>query len=144
MVLKEAQSRFSESAPVALWTTMPWPSPPPRGAAPTPSPRQPSLKTVNGKVQLIQRPVGELTTLRGARTRLPSTRVANSTTSLPVHGSSLELQADLTPGTAARTGLDIRTGAGQRTRIGYDTTTGEVYIDRTASGATDFDPAFTG
>ncbi|MEH0585280.1 GH32 C-terminal domain-containing protein [Streptomyces sp. B21-106] len=28
--------------------------------------------------------------------------------------------------------------------MGYDTTTGEVYIDRTASGATDFDPAFSG
>ncbi len=37
----------------------------------------------------------------------------------------------------------MRTGAGQRTRIGYDTTTGEVYLDRTASGATDFDPTFS-
>ncbi|MBC9730772.1 glycoside hydrolase family 32 protein [Streptomyces sp. TRM68367] len=107
-------------------------------------PRQLSLKTVNGKVQLIQQPVRELTALRGAGTRVPSTRVTNTTTPLAVHGSALELQADLTPGTADRSGLDVRTGAGQRTRIGYDTTTGEVYIDRTASGATDFDPTFGG
>ncbi|MFI7497640.1 glycoside hydrolase family 32 protein [Streptomyces sp. NPDC049687] len=107
-------------------------------------PRQLSLRTVNGKVQLIQQPVRELTALRGAATRLPSTRIANTTTPLAVHGSSQELQADLTAGTADRFGLDVRTGGGQRTRVGYDTATGEVYIDRTDSGATDFDPTFSG
>ncbi|WNM33685.1 GH32 C-terminal domain-containing protein [Streptomyces sp. Li-HN-5-11] len=107
-------------------------------------PRQLSLQTVNGKVQLIQQPVRELTTLRGTGTRVPSKRVANTTTPLAVHGSSQELQADLAAGTAGRFGLDVRTGGGQRTRIGYDTATGEVYIDRTASGATDFDPTFSG
>ncbi len=107
-------------------------------------PRQLSLRTVNGKVRLTQQPVGELTGLRGAGTKVPSTRVANTTTPLAVHGSSQELRADLTAGTADRFGLDVRTGGGQRTRIGYDTATGEVYIDRTASGATDFDPTFSG
>jgi levanase len=107
-------------------------------------PRQLSLQTVNGKTQLVQQPVRELTTLRGAGTRVSSTRVANATTPLAVRGSSQELQADLTAGTADRFGLDVRTGGGQRTRIGYDTATGEVYIDRTASGATDFDPTFSG
>ncbi|MGW2618321.1 GH32 C-terminal domain-containing protein [Streptomyces sp. NPDC001500] len=107
-------------------------------------PRQLSLKTVNGRVQLIQQPVRELAGLRGDGTRVPSTRVANTTVPLAVHGSALELQADLSPGSADRSGLDVRTGAGQRTRIGYDTATGEVYIDRTAAGATDFDPTFGG
>ncbi|MFF5184984.1 GH32 C-terminal domain-containing protein [Streptomyces sp. NPDC000345] len=107
-------------------------------------PRQLSLRTVNGEVQLIQQPVRELTALRGAGTKVPSTRVTNTTTPLAVHGGSQELQADLTAGTADRFGLDVRTGGGQRTRIGYDTATGEVYIDRTDSGATDFDPAFSG
>ncbi|MCX4885123.1 glycoside hydrolase family 32 protein [Streptomyces sp. NBC_00847] len=107
-------------------------------------PRQLSLKTVSGRVQLIQQPVRELTRLRGAGTRVPSTRVTDTTTPLAIRGSALELQADLTPGTADRAGLAVRTGAGQHTRIGYDTTTGEVYIDRTASGATDFDPTFGG
>ncbi|MEH0544985.1 GH32 C-terminal domain-containing protein [Streptomyces sp. B21-105] len=107
-------------------------------------PRELSLRTVNGKVQLLQQPVRELTGLRGAGARAPRTRVADTTTPLAVHGGSQELRADLTAGTADRFGLDVLTGGGQRTRIGYDTTTGEVYIDRTDSGATDFDPTFSG
>ena len=107
-------------------------------------PRQLALRTVDGTVQLVQQPVDELATLRRAGTHVPTTRVTNTTTALGVHGSSLELQADLTAGTATTFGLDVRTGSGQRTRIGYDTTTGEVYIDRTASGAVDFDPSFPG
>ena len=78
------------------------------------------------------------------RNRVPGTHVPNTTTPLQVQGGSLELQADLTPGTAGRSGLDVRSGGGQHTRIGYDAATGEVYLDRTASGATGFDPAFAG
>ncbi|MGW5659516.1 GH32 C-terminal domain-containing protein [Streptomyces sp. NPDC003758] len=107
-------------------------------------PRQLALRTVNGKAQLVQQPISELSTLRGTGTAVPATTVTNATTPLGVHGSSLELQAELTPGSAGRSGLDVRTGAGQRTRIGYDTGTGEVYLDRTPSGAVDFDPTFAG
>ncbi|GAB2718683.1 GH32 C-terminal domain-containing protein [Streptomyces bullii] len=106
-------------------------------------PRQLSLRTVNGTVQLVQQPVSELNTLRDTGTTVPATTVTNATSPLGIHGSTLELQADLTPGSADRSGLDVRTGAGQRTRIGYDTSTGEVYLDRTASGAVDFDPTFS-
>jgi fructan beta-fructosidase len=107
-------------------------------------PRQLALRTVNGKTQLVQNPVSELKTLRGSTTTVPARTVTDGATPLDVHGNTLELKADLTPGTATRFGLDVRTGAaGQRTRIGYDTTTGEVYLDRTASGATDFDPTFS-
>ncbi|MFJ8363489.1 GH32 C-terminal domain-containing protein [Streptomyces sp. NPDC093984] len=107
-------------------------------------PRQLSLRTVDGKTRLVQQPVGELATLRGTEVRVPTTTVTDTTTPLGVRGSTLEIKADLTAGSATRFGLDVRTGAGQRTRIGYDTSTGEVYLDRTASGAVDFDPTFTG
>ncbi len=107
-------------------------------------PRQLSLQTVNGRIQLVQQPVSELKTLRDAGSSIPATPVDSGSTPLGVHGSTLELKAELTPGTADRFGLDVRTGAGQRTRIGYDTTTGEVYLDRTASGLVDFDPTFPG
>ncbi|MET7489903.1 GH32 C-terminal domain-containing protein [Streptomyces sp. NPDC005538] len=106
-------------------------------------PRQLSLQTVNGTTQLIQQPVSELNTLRGTETDVPATAVSNGTVPLGVNGSTLELQAELTPGTADHFGLDVRTGAGQRTRIGYDTTTGEVHLDRTASGDVGFDPTFS-
>ncbi|WP_406436913.1 GH32 C-terminal domain-containing protein [Streptomyces sp. NBC_00631] len=106
-------------------------------------PRQLALQTVNGKAQLVQQPVTELKTLRGTATGVPATTVTDGTEPLGVSGSTLELQAELTAGTAERFGLDVRTGGVQRTRIGYDTTTGEVYLDRTASGTTDFDPSFS-
>ncbi|MFJ8364288.1 GH32 C-terminal domain-containing protein [Streptomyces sp. NPDC093984] len=107
-------------------------------------PRQLSLRTVNGKTELVQQPVGELKSLRTSGTTAPPTTVTNGTKPLGVHGSTLELEAELTPGSADRFGLDVRTGSGQRTRIGYDTATGEVYVDRTASGLVDFDPTFPG
>jgi levanase len=107
-------------------------------------PRQLTLRTIDGRVQLIQQPAGELATLRGAGTLIPTTEVTNTTPALSVGGSTLELEADLTAGTATGFGLDVRTGAGQRTRIGYDTATSEVYIDRNSSGAVDFDPTFPG
>lgn len=106
-------------------------------------PRRLALRTVDGTIQLVQQPAGELNTLRGAGTSVPATTVTGGITALGVDGSPLELQAELAPHTAARFGLDVRTGAGQRTRIGYDTTTDEVYLDRTGSGATGFDPTFS-
>ncbi|RAG84030.1 glycoside hydrolase family 32 protein [Streptacidiphilus pinicola] len=107
-------------------------------------PRQLTLRTVNGKVQLVQQPVSELATLRGTGTAVPTATADSSTSTLPVSGGTLELQADFTRGTATDFGLDVRTGSGQRTRIGYDTTTSQVYIDRTASGLVDLDPTFPG
>ncbi|WP_042394420.1 glycoside hydrolase family 32 protein [Streptacidiphilus carbonis] len=107
-------------------------------------PRELSLRTVDGTVQLIQQPVGELAGLRGTGVQVPRTDVTNTTTPLGVNGSTLEIQAGLEAGNAGQFGLDVHTGSGQHTRIGYDTTTGEVYIDRTASGVVDFDPAFPG
>ncbi|MCX4428411.1 glycoside hydrolase family 32 protein [Streptomyces mirabilis] len=107
-------------------------------------PRQLALKTFDGRVRLVQQPVGELSTLRGRETDIGATTVKDATTPLTVSGGTLELQADLTADTAARFGLDVRTGGKQRTRIGYDTATGEVYLDRTASGQVDFDPSFPG
>jgi levanase len=38
----------------------------------------------------------------------------------------------------------VHVGNGQQTQIGYDTTTHEVYIDRTKSGDVSFDPTFAG
>jgi len=38
----------------------------------------------------------------------------------------------------------VRAGSGQYTRIGYDTATQQLYIDRSHSGNTGFDPTFHG
>jgi levanase len=45
-------------------------------------------------------------------------------------------------GDAERFGLKVHSGPGQGTVIGYDTTTGELYVDRARSGRVDFSPDF--
>lgn len=52
----------------------------------------------------------------------------------------------LAPGDAGTSdfGVDVRTGDGAYTRIGYDTGAGELYIDRRHSGAVDFAAEFPG
>lgn len=107
-------------------------------------PRTLSLRTIDGRVQLVQKPVDSLNALRtGPTFSAKNLTVSNTTTPLNVNGKTLELTAHLTAGTAGKFGLNIRTRAGQQyTQIGYDTHTGKLYLDRTHSGATAFSPAF--
>lgn len=107
-------------------------------------PRTESLQTIGGKVQLVQTPVDALSGLRaGPVTNVRAVTVAGTKT-LPVSGAELEVQARLTKGTASAFGLNVRTGGGQYTQIGYDTAAGELYVDRTHSGDTGFNPSFSG
>jgi fructan beta-fructosidase len=52
------------------------------------------------------------------------------------------IDAVFTPGNANDVGLVVRGGNGHGTRIGYNTTTGRLYIDRTKSGDVAFNPLF--
>ena len=45
---------------------------------------------------------------------------------------------------AERAGLKVRTGGGEETVIGYDAAAGELYVDRTRSGRSDFSRDFPG
>jgi sucrose-6-phosphate hydrolase SacC (GH32 family) len=59
-------------------------------------------------------------------------------------GKALDIEATFSLEDADRFGLKVRTGAdGEETVIGYDTTTQELYVDRTRSGAVDFHNAFS-
>ncbi|WP_405365972.1 GH32 C-terminal domain-containing protein [Kitasatospora sp. NBC_00039] len=106
-------------------------------------PRELALTTRGGRTVLVQRPVRELDELRDGRpwhgSDLP---VRDTTLPLPVSGATLEIDARLRAGTAREFGLAVHTGGGHRTRIGYDTATGELYVDRTASGNTAFHESF--
>jgi levanase len=55
---------------------------------------------------------------------------------------SAVLTAQLDPGTASRCGLLVRVGTGECTVVGYDAAKRALYVDRTASGDTDFHPGF--
>ena len=111
-------------------------------------PRVLSLNTVSGVPTLEQTPVSSLASLHtGAPTVLHGTAVHQGTTSLPVDGGELDITATLNAGSAKDFGLEVDTGTysdgkPQYTKIGYDRATGEVYIDRGASGYTTFGAGF--
>ncbi|MCX5336043.1 GH32 C-terminal domain-containing protein [Streptomyces sp. NBC_00140] len=122
--------------------TTPW-----RGAQSIP--REMTLRTVDGRVRLTSRPVDSVTSLRHKR---PATAagvtVKNTSKTLigpAAQGKALDIEATFSLKDAARFGLKVRTGAGgEETVIGYDTTTQELYVDRTHSGAVDFNSTFPG
>jgi len=106
-------------------------------------PRALSLRTIDGKLKIVEQPVDGIDKLHAGRpARVKNVSVANTTTALPVTGQTLDVQAHLTAGSAKTFGLNVRTGAGQYTQVGYDTSTGTVFIDRTRSGNVAFSSAF--
>jgi levanase len=108
-------------------------------------PRTMTLATVGGRIQLAQQPVASLASLRnGPPVKLSGVEAADSTVPLKLTGSTLDVTAHLTAGNAKTFGLNVRTGNGQYTQIGYDTAAEQLYVDRTHSGDTSFASTFAG
>jgi sucrose-6-phosphate hydrolase SacC (GH32 family) len=101
-------------------------------------PRVVSLRTVDGRVRLVQHPVAPAGRTAYA---LESERVVGARP-LPVSGARLRLRLEVEPAATGRTGLRVRVGEGQRTEVGYDADAGCVYLDRTAAGESGFAPGF--
>ncbi|MFD9107781.1 GH32 C-terminal domain-containing protein [Streptomyces bottropensis] len=122
--------------------TSPW-----RGAQSIP--REMALRTVDGRVRLTSEPVNSVKSLRQDP---PATATAGTVTNTSkaligpaADGKALDIEATFSPKDAERFGLKVRTGtAGEETVIGYDTTTQELYVDRTHSGAVNFNSTFPG
>lgn len=122
--------------------TSPW-----RGAQSVP--RRMALRTVDGRVRLTSEPVAGLASLREGRaastTGVTVTSAAQPLIGPNARGKALDIEATFSLRDAERFGLKVRTGAGgEETVIGYDSTTEELYVDRTRSGASDFSSAFPG
>ena len=109
-------------------------------------PRELALQTIDGRTQLVSEPVRELHSLRSwwPSYRQRNRTITEGTTTLPVRGKALEIDADLRLAGAKRAGLKVRTGNGQETIIGYDAESAEVYVDRTRSGESGFSRDFPG
>ncbi|MGW7640320.1 glycoside hydrolase family 32 protein [Streptomyces decoyicus] len=107
-----------------------------------------SASAEEGGAVLVQKPVDELQDLRGSTlAQLKSKDVEAGSTPVLVRdtGLSYEVEAELTAADGAqRFGLEVRVGNGHRTRVGYDVGSGELYVDRTASGVINFDENFPG
>jgi fructan beta-fructosidase len=118
--------------------TSPW-----RGAQALP--RELKLQTINGKVQLTQNPVQAADDLAGKTSfTLKKTTLAQGTTDLgpQAAGQAYRLDVTLDAKTAATAGVNVRTGAGSGTVIGYDAKSQQLFVDRTHSGNVAFNPAF--
>jgi fructan beta-fructosidase len=108
-------------------------------------PRELGLRSSSEGVRLVQQPVSGLQGLRGdAVLNARNLPVANGSAPLPATGTAYELTATFDPGTAGTVGVKVRTGNGQETRIGYDRSAGEVFVDRTKSGNVGFSLDFPG
>lgn len=105
-------------------------------------PRELTLENVDGRPTLISTPVDALNTLERKMTKQSNVSVTSGVKTLNAKGTSLVIDATLTPGTADTFGIDVRVGAGERTRIGYDVAAGELFVDRTQSGESSFSPLF--
>ncbi|MDK1474787.1 GH32 C-terminal domain-containing protein [Streptomyces sp. 549] len=128
---------YGESVPTSPW----------RGAQSVP--REMGLRTVDGRIRLTSKPVGSLESLRQKRPATASAVTVKSTSKPLIgptaKGRALDIEATFALKDADRFGLKVRTGAGgEETVIGYDTTTQELYVDRSRSGAVDFDRTFPG
>jgi sucrose-6-phosphate hydrolase SacC (GH32 family) len=112
-------------------------------------PRDLSLETIQGKVQLIQNPHKSLSTLEGSRALLKQSwsRIPKSSSvALPLTAKTYDLALTFRAGkNSSRFGIDVRSGSGGAgTRIGYDFKTAQMFVDRTASGDSSFNALFEG
>jgi fructan beta-fructosidase len=106
-------------------------------------PRELGLQKINGHIQLTQQPVS-VSSLRAGPPTLIVNKQVTGTVPSAISGPTLDLDAIFKPGSAKQFGFNVHVGNGQLTRIGYDTTTSTVYIDRSGSGNVSFNPSFSG
>jgi fructan beta-fructosidase len=121
--------RYAAAVPTAPW----------RGILTVP--REVSLRTIDGRVRLVQRPVPELAALRGRPVTVAEQPLAGEAV-LPVRGAALELLAEFAVAPGGAAGLVVRRSADGRegTRIGWSD--GRLELDRTRSGTVDLHPDF--
>ncbi|KAH7116247.1 exoinulinase InuD [Dendryphion nanum] len=113
-------------------------------------PRKLSLKTINGKATLVQQPAEDWAALESSRRYSRSWDVVQEgNKELDFSGKTLDITltfSDRSPVTSKspQFGLILRATSdlAQQTRVGYDFTTREIFVDRTKSGDVGFDSTF--
>jgi fructan beta-fructosidase len=109
-------------------------------------PRELSLTTTPDGIRLVQKPITELETLRGASQSWKNQQITN-VAQYPLSDSTVELLAtfQIIPNMPAdRLGLRIVTAEGEFTTIGYATKPQQLFIDRSQCSKAQFSPAFSG
>ena len=73
----------------------------------------------------------------------PAQDITPGTTTLPITGDVVQVDAEFSPGTASAFGVKVLDNGTEATRIGYVPSTKRLSIDRTNSGNEGFNPAFS-
>ena len=111
-------------------------------------PREVSLRRYPEGIRLRQAPLREARKLRGEHLSLRDVSVEEAASEIRERNfdaDTLEIEVEIELGGAAEAGLSVRAnGQGQRTLIGYSPALGHLFVDRAASGATDFHDDFSG
>jgi Beta-fructosidases (levanase/invertase) len=108
-------------------------------------PRVLNLQTIDGKPQITQQPVHQAKDLaKKVQYQLKNATLSEGITTLgnKASGKAYRLDVTLTPKTANDFGVNVRTGNGEQTAIGYDAANGQLYLDRTKSGNVAFNASF--
>lgn len=105
-------------------------------------PRELSLVTTDRGPRLVQRPVDTVEGLARRPTLELRNQRVNGSTTLPVRGDVVRIDATFSPGSARRFGLSVLGDQRSRTSIGYDTAHGRLVVDRSRSGNVGFHPSF--
>ncbi len=107
-------------------------------------PREVTLVSTPKGPRLSQRPVAQVQDQRNlADVQTRSGVTLTGETSLDgLRASTARVDVTLRPSQSGRSGITVFGDATSGTRIGYDSDTGRVFIDRTASGQTGFNASF--
>ncbi len=110
-------------------------------------PRVLSLRRFPQGIRLVQEPVSKIKVLRGRHVAIQDQDIVAANRILrsrKVRGDTLEIEAAIEPEQARSFGLEVRKSASDQTTIGIDRAKSELFVDRTYSGDTRFDPKFPG
>jgi sucrose-6-phosphate hydrolase SacC (GH32 family) len=108
-------------------------------------PRTLNLKELDGKLHFLQQPVSELDAAGSVVTQLANETLVPGTTLLSdIHGRALDISVSAKLADGATLSLSVRKGGSEETIIRYAQSSGELSVDRNASGNISYDPAAGG
>lgn len=111
-------------------------------------PREVSLVTTKNGIQLAQSPIKELESLRSQLYSTANKEVSPSSQNLlkGVTSGAYEIEAEVEIPAGSQVsefGFNVRVGGSQKTVVGYKPGEGRIFVDRSASGLTDFSSLFS-
>ncbi|KAE8422565.1 Extracellular exo-inulinase inuE [Aspergillus pseudocaelatus] len=108
------------------------------------TPRHMSLKTIDQKPTLIQQPYKNLESIESHTRNSVWKSFAEGKKDLGSVGKTLDIDLEFSPYDAAEFGIIVQATSDwkQQTRIGYNVTSQQIFVDRTKSGDVSFDETF--